>query len=243
MRGILVAAASALLLTGCGDSGSVGGLASAYQPYPPSVSVTGIGTATGIADMAVISFSVNVSDMDPGVAVNQATVLAEGAIQAAIDIGISEDSIETVGYSLYMEEEYDYNTYEYTGESIYRLTHSFIVKVTDIEMVGELLAALVSGGATTIGGVEFTVSNRDELIAEARNNAIQQAKVTAEQLAEGMGVSLGNPISISEWVDTYAGYNSYDYGITTSGESAYVPPISNGSSSVTMNVSVSFAIE
>jgi len=242
MRGIIAAGVLVLLFTGCGDT-QYGGAASQYQPYPPSVSVTGIGTATGVADMAVINFSVVVSDIDPGVAVNQATIQAEGAIQAAEDLGVSEEDIETIGYSLYMEQEYDYITYEYTGENIYNLTHSFSMKVRDIELAGELLAALVEGGATSVSGIQFTVSNRDELVAEARDMALAQARTTAEQLAEGLGVSLGDPVSVSEWVDYYGGYDSPGYGYGEYAGDYYAPPITSGNSTVTLNVSVSYAID
>ncbi len=240
MRGFILVGAAALMLTGCGDVGS--GVAGQYQQYPPSVSVTGIGTATGIADMAVISFNIDVSNIDAGDAVDEATELAEGAIEAAVEMGISEEDIETVGYSIYLEEEYDYNTYEYTGENLYHLTHSFTIKVRDIDQAGDILSALVRGGATSVGGINFTISNRDELIVEARENALIQAKETAEQLAEGLGVSLGDPISVSEWVDYYGGYDTYGYG----GYDDYYyesPPISPGNSSVTMNVSVSYEID
>ena len=189
--------------------------------------------------MVVINFSVDVSDIDAGTAVNEATEQAEGAIAAAVAIGISEDDVETVGYSLYMEEEYDYNTYEYTGENIYHLTHSFTVRVDAIDQAGDVIAALVEGGATSIGGINFTISNRDELIAEARSLAIINARETAEQLAAGLGVSLGDPISISEWVDYYGGYDSYGYA-----DDYYnSPSISPGNSSITMNVTVSYEID
>ncbi len=238
MRMLMGAGAVVLLLSGCGDVGND----VSNQLYPPSVSVTGIGTATGVADMVVINFSVDVSDIDAGTAVNEATVLAEDAIAAAVAIGINENDVETAGYSLYMEEEYDYNTYEYTGENIYHLTHSFTVKVDDIDQAGDVIAALVEGGATSIGGINFTISNRDELVAEARDLAIVNARETAEQLAEGLGVSLGDPISASEWIDYYGGYDSYGYGGYAE-DDYYSPSISPGNSSITMNVTVSYKID
>ncbi len=242
MRGLLFSAAAAILLLGCADTGNTG-VSDQFQPYPPSISVTGIGTATGVADMAVLNFSVDVSDIDAGVAVEEATELAEGAIAAAVELGVDENDIETVGYSLYMEEEYDYNTYEYTGENIYHLTHSFTLRVSDIELVGVVLAAVVNGGATSVGGIQFTVSNRDELVAEAREAALLQAKETAEQLAEGLGVSLGDPVNVSEWIDYYGGYDSYNYGGYAEDYYYDSPPISPGNSSVTLNVSVSYEID
>ncbi len=238
MRIFLLLFVMSLLIVGCGDIGND----ISTQAYPPSISVTGTGTVTGIADMVEVSFSVEVLNIDAGVAVNEATELAEQAIAAAIEAGVEETAIETVGYSLYMEEEYDYNTYEYTGENLYHLTHSFIVKVNSVEQVGNVISALVSNGATSIGGINFTINDRNELINQARELALNEAINTAELLAEGLNVSLGDPISVSEWVDNYSDYNYNGYG---SFDDAYYesPPISPGNSSITVNVSVSYEIE
>ncbi len=240
MRNVLLTGTVLLLFAACGNTGTQN---MAGAAYPPSISVTGVGTATGAADMAVIGFSIDVSDADAETAVDEAAGLAERAIDAAVEAGVAEVDIETTGYSLYMEEEYDYNTYEYTGGNTFHLTHSFTAKVRDINRAGDVLAALVNGGATSINGVDFTISNRDELLAEARELAIADARKTAEQLAEGLGVSVGEPNSISEWIDYYGGYDSYGYG--GMGDDSYydAPPISPGNSSITLNVSISFGIE
>ncbi len=58
MRVFLLVAAVVLMVTGCGDVGSQ----ISDQAYPPSISVTGVGTATGVADMVLINFNVDVSD-------------------------------------------------------------------------------------------------------------------------------------------------------------------------------------
>ncbi len=239
MRIIAAIAGVLLLMAGCTGEG---GVPSQYQPYPPSVSVTGVGTATGTADMAVITFSVDVTSEDAGEAVNEATELARGSMAAAEGAGVGEEDIETLGYTIYMEEEYDYETYQYTGRNLFHLTHSFKVSVRDIEAAGDVLAALVEGGATTVNGIQFTMSNRDELMAEARSIALENARTTAEQLAEGLGVSLGSPVNVSEWVDYYGSTDPYGYGYDSAGYYD-APPISSGNTSITMNVSVSYLID
>ena len=235
MKILLICLTSIFLFVGCGDN--------SYYPevYPPTVSVTGIGTASGIADMATVSFNIDVSDADADIAVNTATRMAEEVTDAAIQLGISENDIETIGYNLYLEEEYDYETYAYTGENIYHLTHSFAVTIRDINIIGDVLGTLVEAGATSVYGVNFSISNREELVAEAREKAILNAQETAQKLADGLNVTLGSPTGASEWIDDSAAYGgypayydeySYDY-----------PSVSPGNSSVTVNVSVSFEIE
>jgi uncharacterized protein len=238
MRYLVIAAAAVLLAASC--SGPSGEYPPQFLPYPPSVSVNGVGTATGVADMAVISFSINVTAEDPGEAVSTAADLSSGAIREASALGIDENGFETTGYSIYMEEEYDYNLYQYTGRNVYHLTHSYVVNVPDIAIAGDVLGALVDGGATSIAGIRFTVSNHDELVAEARAKAIENAMETAEQLAQGLGVSLGSPVSVSEWIDYYSAYSP---GYSESGYYYDSPDMTTGSTSVTMNVSISYAID
>ncbi len=235
MKVLFICIAGVFLFVGCGDT--------SYYPevYPPTVSVTGIGTANGIADMATVNFNIDVSDADADIAVNTATTMAEEVTAAAVELGINENDIETIGYNLYLEEEYDYETYAYTGENIYHLTHSFAVTIRDISIIGDVLGGLVEAGATSVYGVNFSISNREELIAEAREEAILNAQETAQKLADGLNVNIGAPTNVSEWIDAYTAYSgypayydeySYDY-----------PSVSPGNSSVTVNVSVSFEIE
>lgn len=226
---VILLAAGLLAAAGCGSQG--------YPPYPPTISVNGIGTAYAEPEMAVISFGFNVTENDPEAAVETAAELAESAIEAAVEAGVPRESITTTGYSLWIEEEYDYVTYEYTGNTLYHLDHSMQVKTADTEQVGAVLAALVGGGANTIYSVQFTVEDRAALYAKAREIALNDAAQCAGQLASTLNVRISGVQSVSEWVDNYSyGYaESYAYG------GAY-PPVDGGSQSITLNVNVSYTI-
>ncbi|MDP1142685.1 SIMPL domain-containing protein, partial [Klebsiella pneumoniae] len=81
--------------------------------YPPTITVNGIGTAYAEPETAVISFGFSVTETDPEIAVQSAAEQAESALASAEAAGIDRESITTTGYSLWIEEEYDYNTYTY----------------------------------------------------------------------------------------------------------------------------------
>lgn len=233
MRRIVIGMAVVLLAAaGCGSQ--------SYPPYPPTISVNGIGTAYAEPEMAVISFGFNVTESDPETAVEAAAELAETAIEAAVEAGVPRESITTTAYSLWIEDEYDYVTYEYTGNKLYHLDHSMQVKTADIEQVGALLATLVGGGANTVYSVQFTVEDRAALYAEARELALEDAAQAAGQLASTLNVRIIGVQSVSEWVDTYA--NGYAESYTYSGDGAY-PPVEGGSQSITLNVNVAYTIE
>jgi hypothetical protein len=198
--------------------------------------VNGIGTANAEPEMAIVSFGFSLSETDPETAVRTGSELAESAIAAAVEAGVSRESITTTSYSLWVEDEYDYNTYTYTGRTVYHLDHAMQVRITDTEAVGPVLAALVGGGANTIYSVQFTVQDRAALYARAREAALNDASVTAGQLASSLNVQITGVQSVSEWVDNYGAY----YGGYSE---AYYPPIDAGSQSVTLNVNVSYTIK
>ena len=61
-----------------------------------------------------------------------------------------------------------------------------------------MIDVLVGAGANDIGGINFTVTQASKHLDEAREKAIADARRKAEIYAKAAGVTLGEPISISE---------------------------------------------
>ena len=61
-----------------------------------------------------------------------------------------------------------------------------------------MIDVLVGAGANEIGGINFTVTQASKHLDEAREKAIADARRKAEIYAKAAGVTLGEPISISE---------------------------------------------
>lgn len=225
----LAAIAVSLLVAGC-TGGST-------PPYPPTITVTGTGTAYAEPETALINLGFSISETDPEIAVQAAAEQAELTIASAEAAGIGRESITTTGYSLWVENEYDYNTNAYTGNALYHVNHSMQVKVADTERLGAVLAALVSSGANTVYSVQFTVEDLGEVYARARETALDDAARTAGQLAERLGVNIGGVQNVSEWVDYFAqsAFGSCDMAC---GEESS-PPMNQ---SLTLNVNVSYLI-
>ncbi len=224
----------AVLFAGCGESDE------AYD-YPGSINVTGSGTAYAEADVASIVFGVDITEKDPADAVNDAAEMMDAAFAAASEFGIEESDMMTTSYNMWVEEEYDYITYEYTGETMYHLAHYAQVDVRDLDSVGEVLAALVGAGSNTISSVTFCVEDTGALMDEARSLAVADGRKMAEQLASELGMELGDATYVSEWIDYYP----VNLASTVSrGEmmdaSISAPSISTGDHSVTLSVQITF---
>lgn len=229
---------ASLLLSACGQE-------------PPEIvrqiSVTGNGTAEADPDVAPIIFGVDVSSDDPGEAVAAATTMMNSAVEAAGTAGVSAEDISTQSYSLWIENVYDPVTYQYTGEKLYHVSHYETAEVRDLATVGDVLAALVDAGVNSISSVTFRVEDQSALFAQAREAAMADALNRAEAIAEGLGVSLGEPTYVSEYG---GGYTEFDHlgraGDITTASAGMVesgPYFSPGSFSTTASVTVTFEME
>ncbi len=161
--------------------------------------VSGSATATSSPDKVTIQFSVTTSDSSAQVSQQENAQLTAAVRSALIAKGISADDIETTGYSLYMDREYNYETRTYI-EKGYKTVHSMKVEMSDTTRAGELIDAAISGGANSIDGIYFGLSESklQALSLQALEAAGANANEKAGALAEGLGVEVTRLMSASE---------------------------------------------
>jgi uncharacterized protein YggE len=73
-----------------------------------------------------------------------------------------------------------------------------VVTLREPGKLGELLAQAVAAGADSIQSVAFAVGDPNALASRAREMAIADARARAEQMAAGLGVTLGPAMTIGE---------------------------------------------
>lgn len=162
------------------------------------ITVVGQGTSYGQPDQATVVVGVDTfaPTVQEATIQNQATL---DSVMAALEAaGIAKEDIQTTNYSLYAEQIYGERGPE--GIAGYRVSNQVNVKIRDISMVGDVLAAVTEAGANAIYGINFTVADPAALEAEARAKAMEDAAKRAGSLAELGGVSLGDIVLISEVV-------------------------------------------
>jgi len=238
-RAALVAAMAALmLLAACGEEENYYGYGGQNQ-----ITVTGNGTASAEPDMAVVIFAVDITGDDPAEVTDEAAQKVDAAIAAAMEMGLSEDDIYTSSYSLWTEKEYDPVTYTETGEIIYHLSHYLRANIRDVDSVGEFLAVMMESGVNTVSSVSFTLEDRFELAAEAREDAVDKASFKAAQLAERLDVELGEVTLVNEYTNYYpmTDYSTMGYGGYAGEMSA--PDVSPGSFTMGVDVTLTYRIE
>lgn len=162
------------------------------------IHVTGQGSVSAQPDRATVIFGVQTEADSAADALDENNTTMQEVISATLDAGIAENDIQT--QQLRLQPVYDEASGPDGERTLtgYRAINSINVTVQDVEAVGELLDAAVQAGANTIDNIRFEISDRDELIADAREAAVSDAQDKAEQLADLTGAELGDVLTISE---------------------------------------------
>jgi hypothetical protein len=171
------------------------------QTAPPAViSVTGEATVSVPPDQAQIDGGVT-SEAKSAREASDANNAAMGKVLLALKgAGIEEKDYQTSRLSLqpqYAPNKVSSGPMQIVG---YRASNRVTVRLRDVIKVASVIDTLVGAGANEIGGINFTVSQASKLLDDARTQAIADARRKAEIYAKAAGVTLGEPLSISEEV-------------------------------------------
>jgi len=171
-------------------------------PVPPvpadaeGISVIGEAAVTAAPDRARITLGVEVFNASLAAAQDTARRHMDAVIQRLTQMGVPESNIQSVSISISPQ----YDTSEGQASTLrgYRVQNLVEVQMSNVGGLGALIDGAVDAGATRVLGVRFEASNLEELKAQAREQAVRQARTKAEQLARHAGVTLGRLQSIAE---------------------------------------------
>lgn len=207
-----------------------------------TITVSGSGTASGAPDVAYIEVAVNVVNEDFAVAYNETSAKVDSVLAALKEAGIAEEDLQTTGINVWWEERYNPTTGEPTGRRVYNVTVSLRITVRDITKVESVLTTAVNNGANNVYGLNFGISDTNALKRSARELAVADARDKAQHLAELLGVSLGDVVSVTE----YDAGQPIPYGLGGGGVRAELAvsdiPVQPGQLSVNAGVTITFAI-
>ena len=207
-----------------------------------TISVTGIGDASGEPDQATIMLGVSATDPDVSKAVGKSNETMQAIMDALKNKGIDAKDIQTANFSVWPEDRFDPQTNQPTGERLFHVDSMVQVTVRDLSKVGDVIDTGLTSGANTVSGLSFSIQDSKGLESEARKEALDNARGKAAEIAEAMTVQLGDAIIVSE----QANYPGPVFGFATDKAEgmggAGAPPISPGQQSVSVTLYVTFAI-
>lgn len=218
-------------------------------PIMNTITVTGKGEVITVPDIATFSFSVTEETLVVADAQKKSAEKINAILKFLKDSGVEDKDIKTSNYTIYPRYEYPVvGYYGSTGEQIlagYVVSQSIEVKVRDLDNAGKILSGIGEYGATDVSGLSFSVDKYDDLLKEAREKAIKEARVDAEKLAKDLGVTL---VRITSYYDQgnyppvyYAKSSMMDVAVGRGGEMV-APELPSGESKIISNVSVTYEI-
>lgn len=200
---LVVGLVAALMLGG----GKVPSTAHAEESQMRLISVTGEATTQVRPDMATISFGVETNASTAVEAQQANSRIMNQVVEALAGAGIAREDIQTSGYSLFpiyeWRDEKPVATQVLTG---YRCNNTVVVKIRNLERIGQIIDRAASAGATNIGGIAFGLQNPDPIKNEVLAKAVSDARAKAEIMAKAAGVVITGVYRISDgWAAVDAG--------------------------------------
>lgn len=240
MLGVVALLVGGMALGACAPQG---GAQSAAEGAPSrTITVTGMGEALGDPDTAMIQLGVSVRDSDVASAVDSANEVVRSVTDALVGLGIEEVDIQTTNYSVWPEDIFDPETGRQTGERVFHVDSTVNVTVRDVSMMSDVISTGLEAGANNIFGINFSIQDTAPLANQARANALEDASARAQALAEGIGLTLGEVVSVTEYGGGGITSRVAEAPAAAEGLGGGGPPISPGQTGVSVQVQVVYEI-
>lgn len=155
--------------------------------------VVGVGKATADPDYAIVQSAVEGAGATPEEARSAGEQLYEAVRQAVADIDVA---LIPGHYGIHPRHEYSEERREPQVVG-YTASRSIEVRVSDITLVGDVLARLLDAGVASIHGVRFGALDSDAVRTQAIEAAIDDAAQQADAVASAMSARVARVAKIS----------------------------------------------
>jgi len=164
-----------------------------------SISVSGSSAIRVQPNRVVILFGVETFARTPSSAQSQNARQSRAVVNAILAQDIAERYIATANFSIQPRyEDYDRNIINGYGAR-----NTIAVTLRDVQKLEPVLVEALEAGASTVDGIEFSVTNLRELRDRARDQAVQAALEKAKAMAGAAGMTVGSVTHINEGTGGY----------------------------------------
>jgi uncharacterized protein YggE len=213
-------------------------------PIPPGalnmsgITVVGEGTIRAEPTIAYVSTGVQSRGQTAQQAQAENTRVMNAVIQAIKQQGVADQDIRTSGVNLSPIYERQPNTI-----SGYQATNSVRVTVQDITKTGQVLDATVQAGANLTGNVAFDFKDDTELRKQALDQAVKEARVRADAIANAAGLRVVGVQSMTDESSGRPEAPEMARAAMMQADAAGPVPVQPGQLAVTARVRIVFAFQ
>lgn len=174
------------------------GYAAPAEKNPSTISVTGQAKISITPNVAFFSVGITTMGTSVDLARTENERIMHRVIDALVAQGIDRKKIATSQFSLqplYNNEGRDTGPQSITG---YRLQNNVTVVVEELPILGTLIDSAFLAGANQFYGLRFGLKDDTNIKDELLRKAVQDGRRKAQILADSLGVTLGQPLSVAE---------------------------------------------
>jgi uncharacterized protein YggE len=167
----------------------------AVSAAPPRIITTATEEVEIAPDRAVLTFTVETRGRTAAAAGTENARIQAAVLDTLRRVGIASAQLKTQGVSINPEYEYPREGGRPTVVG-YQAQNSIQVEVRQIALIGTIIDAGLSRGATNVGGLRFFASSTESATREAMRRAVQRARADADVIAEAAGGRISGLIEI-----------------------------------------------
>jgi uncharacterized protein len=220
-----------------------------------TITLTGYGEVMAVPDTASIHFTIQREAKTVKAAQDLVATTEKDALAFLKKSGVAEKDVKTSNASVYPKYEYQTSAGSVPcnefgcpprGTSVitgYEASESITVKVRNADDAGEIMQGLGALGISNLNGPNFSIDDEDDLKAEARRRAIEDARKKGQALARDLGVRLGRIASFTESGDNYPiMYGKLEMMDSVRSSPSAPAELPKGENTISSNVTITYEI-
>ena len=178
---------------------------------PRTISLTAEGTAKAVPNSAKISMNLTTESDESAEVATQKLINARNSLVSTLkNLGLNDSDIVMNDMNTnqwYNYTETDENNNEKTTR-VYNAMQYLTLNITkeNFRNIENVLTALGKNDNVTIVSVDKNLDSNEDLVANARKNAIEKAKKQASEMAQNLDAKLGKIISVATDSQNYGPY-------------------------------------
>lgn len=160
------------------------------------ISVVGVGELQKKPDLAMLRLGVVSAGKSTAMATDSNNKAIRSVISALSKMGLGEDDFETTRFQISPQRQYRKDQPPLI--SGYQVTNALVVRIQDLERVGEIMQAAIDAGGNHFESISYVLSDTEQHRKEARVLAVENARKKAISMAMPLDAKVGSPLSIQE---------------------------------------------
>lgn len=205
-----------------------------------TISFNGEGKVSAKPDIAKIEFAIITEGKTSKEAQEANSPKSKDVVNFLKKQDIDDKDIKTISYNIFPK--YNYQRLGNPEIIGYEVNQKFEVKVRDLEKTNAVVDGLTSVGVNNIANLGFTIDDPEKLQAEARAQAIADAKQKAQDLEKQLGINLGKIVNFSEGNYGFPGPIAYDTK-SLGGALNHGPELPPGENEIKVDVTITYQIK